>query len=147
MTKKEPRICKTDLHALKNAAVHISDYLASLIHNAPPEPTMLRDLYLDAVNDIPVNEHTIETLKAKHHIKGHNTPTAFRRYTGVSLKQFVVHHRMRLAEILLTETDCTIADIGIMIGFREEHSFTMLFKKKTGCCPQAFRQKMQKQPM
>lgn len=147
MTKKESRICKTGLHVVENATVHISDYLTALIHSAPPELTMLRDLYLDAVNDISVNEHTIETLKAKHGIKGHNTPLAFRRYTGVSLKQFMVHHRVRLAEILLTETDCTIADIGIMIGFREEHSFTMLFKKKTGLCPQAFRQKMQTQSM
>jgi AraC family transcriptional regulator len=64
----------------------------------------------------------------------------FRRSTGESPHQFVMHQRLEAARRLLEETDTPIAQIASQIGFPQQSHFTHAFKRYTGTTPLNYRQ-------
>lgn len=59
----------------------------------------------------------------------------FKLVTGLTLNTYILNKKMKLAEHLLKNTNKTVAEISILIGYREQSSFSKAFKKHFGVYP------------
>ncbi len=65
--------------------------------------------------------------------------TYFRKWSKVSIKQFIMQTKMDHAKAELTETNHSVSQIGYNIGYGDPHNFTNAFKKVTGLTPSDYR--------
>jgi len=65
----------------------------------------------------------------------------FRTLLRMSPTEYVLSRRIQDAQKLLVETDRTIADIGMAVGFFDQSHFTKRFRKVTGMTPLAYRRR------
>jgi len=65
---------------------------------------------------------------------------AFRRTTGLTPQQFLMHQRIELAKELLAKDDLPIVEISLRTGFKNQSHFTTLFRKYTKFTPKLWRE-------
>ena len=65
--------------------------------------------------------------------------TMFKKNTGMSPQEYLVHIRMQHARELLGRTGLSVAEIGQSVGYADYYNFEKMFKKKTGTSPGIFR--------
>lgn len=66
--------------------------------------------------------------------------TKFRKETGTTIYQYILHNRVeRFAHLLLT-TDRPAFEIADEVGFGDNGNYSRVFKKFKGCSPQEYRQ-------
>ena len=65
--------------------------------------------------------------------------TYFKKWSKISIKQFILQTKMEHAKAELSETNHSISQIGYNIGYADPHNFTNAFKKVTGLTPSDFR--------
>ena len=70
--------------------------------------------------------------------------TYFRKWSKVSIKQFIMQTKMEHAKAELTDTNHSISQIGYNIGYQDPHNFTHAFKKVTGLTPSEYRESYSK---
>lgn len=63
----------------------------------------------------------------------------FKRETGISPMQYVIHRRIGEAQSLLSETNIPISEIEDRLGFGSSTHFTIMFKKYVGIAPREYR--------
>ncbi|OPJ64201.1 response regulator transcription factor [Clostridium oryzae] len=63
----------------------------------------------------------------------------FKKYTGMSFKEFVRQERIKAAKILLVEKDTLVADIAQDIGYEDVNYFIRVFCGLTGMTPGEYR--------
>lgn len=83
-----------------------------------------------------------EALCKRHHISISTLRRLIHKNTGYSLHEYV--HRLKISEAknMLLNTNQSIKDIAISLGFNDVFYFSRLFKKFVGVSPQHFRQNM-----
>ena len=59
----------------------------------------------------------------------------FRKYLGVSPKEYLTNYRMESAVKLLTQRRMSIKEVSVACGYVDVYSFTKAFKKHYGCAP------------
>lgn len=64
----------------------------------------------------------------------------FRKLSGVPLKQFILKSKMDEASYLLTDTNLSIGEIAVKLGYTDAHNFARTYKKCTGLSPSAYRE-------
>lgn len=64
----------------------------------------------------------------------------FKRATGLSPSQYFIRLRMSRARHLLLETDLSIIDIGLDVGYSSPSHFSQVFRREVGVTPSAYRQ-------
>lgn len=65
----------------------------------------------------------------------------FRKYTGMTMTEYLNEIRLRNASNLLIYTDNTILSIANAVGFSSVSYFNAVFHKRYGCSPREFRKK------
>ena len=65
----------------------------------------------------------------------------FKESTGLSPHRYLLEIRIQRAQILLEETDLSIAQICAEIGITDQNYFSRIFKKMIGCSPTAYRKR------
>lgn len=65
----------------------------------------------------------------------------FKKYTGFSPKEYIIHLRLLHAQMLLRSTSIPSYKIGIMSGFQNEANFIQHFKRESGMTPGEYREK------
>lgn len=65
--------------------------------------------------------------------------TVFRHITGISPVEYITNLRIAAAAELLTNTDLTVKEIGIMVGYSDPHFFSKIFKSRLGVSPRFYR--------
>lgn len=65
--------------------------------------------------------------------------TYFKKWSKVSIKQFILLTKMENAKAQLSETNHSVSQIGYNIGYSDPHNFTNAFKKVTGLTPSDYR--------
>ena len=63
----------------------------------------------------------------------------FKKETGKTLNEFVIHERIQRAKSLLINTDKPLAEISNYLGFSSQSYFHNVFKRYTGQTPNEFR--------
>ncbi|MDQ6423597.1 response regulator [Paenibacillus sp. LHD-117] len=67
----------------------------------------------------------------------------FKKETGQSLLDYIIHEKMDQSKIMLTESNMRINDICESIGYDNVSHFGKMFKKQVGISPQEYRKRYQ----
>ncbi len=91
-----------------------------------------------------ISEHfnaplTLEEVAAHVHLHPAYFSTLFKNTTGTSFKNYLNNVRIEESKLLLSNTDYSIIDIAIAVGFEDQSYFSKVFKKYTGITPKQFR--------
>jgi len=81
----------------------------------------------------------LEDLSQSLHISKCYFIKIFKQYKGVSPYEYLLHFRINQAKRLLLQTNMTISEIALQIGFDDSSSFIRCFKKYTGTSPLKYR--------
>lgn len=65
--------------------------------------------------------------------------TFFKKYSGITLKQYIQQTKMEFAKSALSETTDPISQIAFSLGFSDAHNFSNAFHKVTGLSPSEYR--------
>ncbi|GGI97949.1 AraC family transcriptional regulator [Alicyclobacillus cellulosilyticus] len=63
----------------------------------------------------------------------------FKRVTGMSVMEYLLHYRIQQAKHLLRETRLSVREIADMVGFSDQSYFSKLFKRYEHMTPTAYR--------
>jgi AraC-like DNA-binding protein len=131
----------------------LNNYLATSImcelynqtfrHKRMSQPQLKKQqLYNDIVDYIRWNR--FEQLQVSHiadHF-GYNAKyisQMFAKISGISLKRFILQQKMDEASFLLTDTNMTITEIALQLGYYDSHHFMKSFKQITNLTPSSYR--------
>jgi len=81
----------------------------------------------------------LEAIACELHLSPYHVSHLFKRYTGMTLSDYITARRLREACALLANTDKQIREISLEIGNFSTPYFCQLFKKHKGVTPQAYR--------
>ena len=82
---------------------------------------------------------TLEDVATYVHLHPSYFSSVFKNSTGSSFKEYLNMVRIEEGKRLLMNTDFSILDIAIAIGFEDQSYFTRVFKKNTGITPKQYR--------
>lgn len=77
----------------------------------------------------------LEQLAEKHKVKYSWFRTRFKKFTGLSPKQYILQLRMDTAMELLENTDMPIKEIALSLGYDSQNYFSSAFHKRFGRYP------------
>lgn len=101
-----------------------------------------KDLMKKAITFISknyANSLTLEYVASQVHLNPAYFSSLFKKESGFSFKEYLNMVRIEESKRLLTNTDYTIVDIAIAVGFEDQSYFSKVFKKYTGVTPKQFR--------
>lgn len=87
-------------------------------------------------------EFDLEELARQHNVGYSYFRKMFKKYTGVSPRQYHLQLRIIRAKELLISSDKSIKEISLELGFQTIHYFSLIFKKKVGVNPSEFRKRL-----
>ncbi len=73
-------------------------------------------------------------------IRDNNISSRFRRAMGQGIKAYIDNHRMAAAGILLLNTDLSIFDVAMEVGYSHVETFYQVFHRQYGCTPGVYRE-------
>lgn len=117
----------------------VETFSESMFHHTP---TKSSEIIKKAISYISEYFHTNMTLAdvANHvHLHPCYFSTLFKQSTGSSFKEYMNMVRIEESKRLLTNTDFSIIDIAIAVGFEDQSYFSKVFRKYTGMTPKQFR--------
>lgn len=82
---------------------------------------------------------TLEDMISVLHISKFYFLKVFKYYLGVSPYDYLLHYRITQAKILLRQTQDSVGEIGLSVGFNSESHFIKQFKKIVHITPLAYR--------
>lgn len=90
--------------------------------------------YIDANFDEEINLEKLAQLRftSKYHLI-----RIFKKYYGVTPRQYLIDKRIEKAKKIL-QTGNSVSDACFMVGYDSIHSFSILFKSKTGMPPSVY---------
>ena len=124
-------------HILQEVVEAFSESMFS--HNLRPKNNDIVKkamLYISEKFNTPL---TLENVSAYVHLHPSYFSTVFKNSTGLSFKEYLNKVRIEESKILLLNTDFSIIDIAIAVGFEDQSYFSKVFKKYTGTTPKQFR--------
>ena len=118
-------------------------YILSLGDSASPRDS---NRYVsEAKNYINLNFYrpiSITELAAAQNISDRYLYNLFIRHEGISPKQYLNSVRLEYAKKQLRETEHTVSEIALSVGFFDSLAFSRFFSKKTGISPTEYRKKI-----
>lgn len=82
---------------------------------------------------------SLSELAAEAELSQFHFARAFRKSTGQTPQQFVMHQRIERAKLLLSDAQLPIVEISLRTGFKNQSHFTTLFRKFTNLTPKTWR--------
>lgn len=117
----------------------VETFSESMFKNLPEKNTELirkAMLYISEHFNTPM---TLEQVADHVHLHPAYFSTLFKNSTGCSFKEYLNKIRIEESKLLLLNTDFSIIDIAIAVGFEDQSYFSKVFKKYTGTTPKQFR--------
>lgn len=93
-----------------------------------------------AMNDRLTDDFNLNHLAQIAGLSTYHFSRMFKRATGLSPSQYFIRLRMRRARDLLLETDRSVIDIGLDVGYSSPSHFSQVFRREMGITPSAYRQ-------
>ncbi len=82
---------------------------------------------------------TLKALAAASYLSPFHFARLFKKLTGASPHNYLAGIRATRAQLLLAETDLSVAEIGARVGYLSSSHFTKAFRLATGATPREFR--------
>ncbi|MED1793668.1 AraC family transcriptional regulator [Brevibacillus nitrificans] len=86
---------------------------------------------------------SLDELANQHAISKYHLLREYKKYTGYTPNEYVIHRRITYAKELLTYSDLTIGEIASLSGMDNVSHFINLFKQRVEMTPLAYRKKWQ----
>lgn len=87
---------------------------------------------------------TLDDLVELTHISKYYLIHVFTEYSGLSPIKYLNHKRITESKNLLENTDHSVADISLSVGFSSQSYFSQVFKKAMGVSPNEYRKEIKK---
>lgn len=97
--------------------------------------------YLEKHYNEVITRNDVENLV---HLNRDHINREFKDATGYTLMEYIQYYRICIAKKLLRETQSTVSEICIEIGYDHPAYFAKIFKKRTGLSPLEYRNKEDK---
>jgi len=94
---------------------------------------------VDYVGDNLVHDLTLDELAGVAHMSPYHFSRRFKRSTGLSPHQYVVRKRVERAKELLTNTELTLFEVAISVGFSDQSHLAKHTKRLLGVSPKYLR--------
>ena len=82
---------------------------------------------------------TIKSLANRIYVSPEHFCRTFKKYTGISVWDFIKKVRIDKAQTLLLNTNLSICKVAEAVGYYDEKHFSKLFKEKLGISPSKYR--------
>ena len=104
-------------------------------------PTLVRQvmLYVQQNYDRELSNRQIADAFGYH---SYYLNRVFKKSMGLTLHQAVIEERIGLARRLLGNTELSVEEVADEVGFSDRAQFSTAFKKRMGCTPTEYRQKL-----
>ncbi|MEG1742236.1 MAG: helix-turn-helix transcriptional regulator, partial [Acetivibrio sp.] len=79
----------------------------------------------------------------KIHVNASYLSTLFKKEMGISFTNYLCQLRLEHSEELLRDTNLSVTDIALCVGFEGQSYFTKMFKVRNGITPGQYRKKSQ----
>lgn len=152
-------VSKKYLHPLYNKFYKVIQGPNDLMELQGLEIRMV-EAYLDIlINDIEVTDNyminkilqylhmhiessfSLEDLARDLNISTGYASDCFKRHTRITVMAYAKKIKIERAKMLLSSTDMSILDMGLLLGFYDQSHFSRTFKAQTGMSPTEFRNK------
>ena len=80
----------------------------------------------------------INAIAKEFYISPNYVSIFIKKHTGISIQQYVLQTKVKIAERLLMQTNLTISEIAAKTGFADSSHFNKIFKKYNGVNPSEF---------
>lgn len=127
-----------DNNTLDEINSHITDLFAGITQMNDREEKYVSQV-IEYIENHYKEDIDVNTLADELYISYSHLRKIFRENMGTSLTSFINKRRIKEAKILLKETDMTIYDMAINLGYNSDQTFTRFFKKYEGTTPGAYR--------
>jgi AraC family transcriptional regulator len=101
-------------------------------------PARLREV-MELVHTKIGDDLTLEAMAGSVGLSTAHFSQMFRKSTGKSPHQFVLHHRVKRAEKMLRSTEAKVLDVAIACGFKTQQHFARVFRRICGVSPTEYR--------
>jgi AraC family transcriptional regulator len=95
---------------------------------------------IEAMNEGLAEDFNLAHLAQVAELSEYHFSRMFKRATGLSPSQYLIRLRMSRARHLLLETDRSIIDVGLEVGYSSPSHFSQVFRREVGVTPSAYRQ-------
>jgi AraC family transcriptional regulator len=85
------------------------------------------------------HELPLEEIAAAAYLSPFHFARLFKKLTGASPHAYLATLRATRAQTLLAETDLSISEVSVRVGYSSSSHFTKAFRQATGLTPRAFR--------
>lgn len=84
-------------------------------------------------------EISMEDIAQNVHLNADYLTRIFKKELGVSISRYIINRKMHISKELLIETDKSIGDIALEVGYQNYSSFNRIFTKMVEMSPQDFK--------
>ena len=133
-----------------NRLARLMEFLALAIESAnrdsktsPRKPEYNAKVYVEyAVNYLQANYHNakINDVAQKIGINRSYLTSIFRQQMGISPQEYLMQYRMDKAREILLESDISVQEIALRVGYDNALTFSKIFKSYYGLSPAYYRQ-------
>lgn len=95
---------------------------------------------IGVMNERLAEEFSLAALAQVVELSEYHFSRMFKRATGLSPSQYFIGLRMARARRLLIETQRSIIDIGLEVGYSSPSHFSQVFRREVGVTPSTYRQ-------
>lgn len=81
----------------------------------------------------------MEGIAQNVHLNPDYLTRIFKKEVGVSISRYIIYRKMDIAKRLLLETDESIGEIALKVGYYNYSSFNRIFTKFVNMSPQQFK--------
>jgi len=80
----------------------------------------------------------IKSIATEFFMSPHYVSVFIKKHAGISIQQYVIQYKLKMAERLMKQTNLSISEIADKTGFSDSSHFNRIFKKYKGVNPSKF---------
>lgn len=113
-------------------------YLEELPEPDPDWPPDVQVVYEDIHSHLFEMDLQVQGVFQRCGYHNNNISTRFGYFVGRTPKEYILYHRVSVAQSLLRDKDLSVSELALTIGFGSPSAFTRAFKERVGQVPSRY---------